>query len=381
MSRLVWGLLALLSLPLRAAEPPEVSVLTFQPGEIYWQRYGHNALLVREDGLARVYNYGIFDFQQRNFALNFARGRMTYRLAEERFEQTLWQYRQEGRGVLEQRLRLRPEQARRLADFLAWNARPENADYRYDYFTDNCSTKLRDALDAALDGALQAQLRGQPTGVSYRQEAARMMQGLPAVQLLTDALLGRGADQPIDRWQRSFLPEVLMTALREVTVDDLPLVLRERQWVENGAFSTPSTPPSRVLPMALAGLALAALLLLDLRARRRAWPGRALAVLVSLVFGLAGTVLALGWLFTDHVVMAANLHLLLLSPLSLLLLVPLSRPAPRTGALPWALLIVGLALMALLLQAWPGQPRDSLHWVLFGLPVHLALAARLRVRT
>jgi hypothetical protein len=104
-------------------------------------------------------------------------------------------------------------------------------------------------------------------------------------------------------------------------------------------------------------------------------------VLVSLVFGLAGTVLALGWLFTDHVVMAANLHLLLLSPLSLLLLVPLSRPAPRTGALPWALLIVGLALMALLLQAWPGQPRDSLHWVLFGLPVHLALAARLRVRT
>ena len=59
---------------------------------------------------------------------------------------------------LEQGLRLRPEQARRLAEFLAWNARPEHADYRYDYFTDNCSTKLRDALDAALDGALQAQL-------------------------------------------------------------------------------------------------------------------------------------------------------------------------------------------------------------------------------
>ncbi len=70
--------------PPDAALLPTVSVLTFSPGEIYWQRFGHNALLVREPGgEARVYNYGIFDFQQKNFFLNFARGAMLYRLEEQ----------------------------------------------------------------------------------------------------------------------------------------------------------------------------------------------------------------------------------------------------------------------------------------------------------
>lgn len=62
---------------------PQISLLTFQPGEVYWQRYGHNALRVVEARGEAVYNYGIFDFGQKNFALNFARGRMQYRLATE----------------------------------------------------------------------------------------------------------------------------------------------------------------------------------------------------------------------------------------------------------------------------------------------------------
>lgn len=377
MRALVLLLGGLLSGTLQAAEPPAISVLTFQPGEVYWQRYGHNALLVREQGLERVYNYGIFDFRQKNFALNFARGRMTYRLAEERFEQTLWQYRQEGRWVREQRLRLRPEQARRLASFLAWNARPENAEYRYDYFSDNCSTKVRDALDAALDGALRRHLQDQPTGVSYRSEAARMMQGLPPMLLLTDGLLGRRADAPIDRWQRSFLPEVLMEALREITVEDLPLVARERLWVEGRGAPTPATAPSLTLPMASAGLALAVLLLLRTPGSALSLAGRGLAALTSLIAGLGGAVLALAWLATDHQAMAQNQNLLLFSPLSLLLVAPLLRrqaaPAARRGAL--AVLL--LAVLALGLHAFPTLAQGNLHWVLFWLPVHFALACRL----
>lgn len=377
--RVAWLLLfGLLSFSLQAAEPPAVSVLTFQPGEVYWQRYGHNALLVREDGMARVYNYGIFDFRQKNFALNFARGRMTYRLAEERFEQTLWQYRQEGRWVREQRLRLRPEQARRLAAFLAWNAQPENADYRYDYFSDNCSTKVRDALDAALGGALQRHLVGQSTGVSYRSEAARMMQGLPPMLLLTDGLLGRSADAPIDRWQRSFLPEVLMEALREITVDDLPLVSREQLWVEGREGSTSSMPPSLTMPLALAGLGLAALLVMSARVALLSVPGRGLAVLVSLISGLGGAVLAMAWLFTDHQAMAHNQNLLLFSPLSLLLVWPLSRRQPAPSAQRWALAVLLLAVIGLGLQAFPTLAQGNAHWVLFWLPVHFALAYRLR---
>jgi hypothetical protein len=78
------ALLALLALWggwVQAQPAPQVSLLTFSPGDIYWQRFGHNALIVRDGlGAPRLYNYGTFDFQQKNFFLNFARGRMQYRL-------------------------------------------------------------------------------------------------------------------------------------------------------------------------------------------------------------------------------------------------------------------------------------------------------------
>jgi hypothetical protein len=135
--------------------PPAISLLTIGPGEIFFERFGHNAIVVRDpaSGVSLAYNYGIFDFDQQDFLLNFARGRMRYRMAVDDFADDLAMYRDEGRDITEQRLALTPEQARRLVEFLEWNARPENAQYRYDYFEANCSTRVRDAIDRALGGA------------------------------------------------------------------------------------------------------------------------------------------------------------------------------------------------------------------------------------
>ncbi len=88
-------------------------------------------------------------------------------------QEDLQQYRHAGRGVSVQWLDLEPAQASALADALAERARPENARYRYDYFTANCATQVRDALDDALDGALQSQLAGRSRGNTYRSEAVR----------------------------------------------------------------------------------------------------------------------------------------------------------------------------------------------------------------
>ncbi|MEN8664136.1 MAG: DUF4105 domain-containing protein, partial [Polycyclovorans sp.] len=193
MRRALWLLLAALcgtaGAQPDAAPAPQISLLTFQPGEIYWQRYGHNALRVVEAGRQVVYNYGVFDFQQKNFALNFARGRMRYRLATEPIEYTLAAYGQSGRWVNEQILDYSPEQARRVAQYLARNALPENAEYRYDYFTANCSTQVRDVINLGADGALAAALTPVMTPATYRQDAARMMADLPPMMWLTDVLL------------------------------------------------------------------------------------------------------------------------------------------------------------------------------------------------
>src|SRR5450432_1443119 len=55
----------------------DVALLTFGPGTQVWERFGHNAILIRDrsGGVENLYNYGIFDFDQEDFFLNFARGR------------------------------------------------------------------------------------------------------------------------------------------------------------------------------------------------------------------------------------------------------------------------------------------------------------------
>jgi hypothetical protein len=48
---------------------PEVWLVTYGPGEIYWQRFGHNGIWIRDEGLGldHVFNFGFFDFEQEGF--------------------------------------------------------------------------------------------------------------------------------------------------------------------------------------------------------------------------------------------------------------------------------------------------------------------------
>src|SRR5512146_1483954 len=53
-----------------------VDLYTYGPGDIYWERFGHDALVLTDlgDGQAIAFNYGLFDFNQKDFFYNFARG-------------------------------------------------------------------------------------------------------------------------------------------------------------------------------------------------------------------------------------------------------------------------------------------------------------------
>lgn len=372
-------------------DAPQISVVTFAPGDIYWQRFGHNALLVRElDGRQRLYNYGIFDFAQKNFFLNFARGRMQYRLAEQPLYDALLPYQHEGRWAYEQRLGLRPARRRELAAFLAWNARPENADYRYDYFSSNCSTRVRDAIDRTLDGALRPQLLAQqlsPASSTYRGEIARLMAPQPALALGMDLLLGPAGDVPLNLWQHSFLPEVLMQALRQARITDAsgasrPLVEAEGWLLAPMAPAATVTVPSRdpVWPALAAGILLAALLLGLGHFRGYAVARRAQAVLGAAsvtVLGGLGLVLLASWTLTEHWAIWGNHNLLLLNPLSLLLL-----PAwIGARAANWrvsklsvvtALLVAAGAVLTIPLQWLPGAQLQG-PWIALLLPWQLAL--------
>ncbi|MDE2148263.1 MAG: DUF4105 domain-containing protein [Gammaproteobacteria bacterium] len=359
-----------------------ISLLTFGPGQIYWERFGHNAILVRDprNGEALVYNYGIFDFSQKNFFLNFARGVMRYRIAADPLGADLAMYAAEGRSVTEQALDLSPAQSGKLARFLAWNARPENAQYAYDYFVDNCSTRVRDALDLALGGILHRQLTALPAAHNYRFEATRLIWPDHWLMLGMDVALGPAADRPLNLWQESFIPMVLARALRQVAVTDAaghvrPLVVAERVLLPGALPPAPAAPPDLRLPFLLAGLTLAAMLLWLARAGRGAhrWPFTALAGTLWLICGLGGLVLAAMWSLTEHWAAWGNENLLLLDPLCLSL--PwLWRRVDGAGR--WlATLVALLALASLPLRLLPGAYQHNLAFIALLAPPHLALAS------
>ncbi len=365
----------------------QVSLITYGPGEVYWERFGHDAIELRDlgSGEAVNFNYGVFDFDQRGFLLNFARGRMRYLMdaAPSTLDESL--YVQARRSVTRQRLALNAAQASALRDFLLWNLRPENAAYPYDYYTDNCTTRVRDALNVALGGVIRAQLTVLPGDMTFREQTARLMSAQPWLMLVLDLGLGPYADQPLNAWRESFLPEVLQTRLRDVHITDpsgraLPLVLDERLVAANGLDVPPERAPDLRLPMALAGLLCAGLLI----AMSRVWlPGYVtLGTLYLLAAGLVGLILLVLWTLTTHRAAWANANLLLFNPLAWLLLPTLwrTRRGLRASRFSNAVIVLQLlaALAAVALHLIPGTVQQNQPWLLLALPIWIALAWTLR---
>lgn len=372
---------ALWLLATSAFAAPRVGVATMQPGEVFFERFGHNAIVVVDPatGAATSYNFGYFDPGESDFVGNFARGVMQYYLVALPLEQDLAQYRESGRGVRLQWLDLPPAQALALADSLAVRARPENARYRYDYFTANCSTQVRDALDAAMGGALKPQLAGRSRGNTYRSESVRLASPATWMWLGFDLGLGPSSDKPMSRWEEAFIPMRLADSLREAkNAAGRPLVQAEAELLPHRIAAEPAEAPRRWWPWLLAGLAIAGALVAA--GRRHPRVVAAVALPFWLLCAVAGGLLVYLWGFSEHWAAWRNHNLLLLNPLCLLLLPGAITVLRRRNPGRWfrgTLIAVALcALFAWFVQWLPfafgyqfNQP-----WIALLLPLHLALA-------
>jgi len=365
----------------------QVSLISYGPGETYWERFGHDAIELRDSGSGEAidFNYGVFDFDEKGFLLNFARGHMHYLMDAAPSQEDESYYIESGRSVTRQQLLLTADQASALRDFLLWNLRPENAGYNYDYYVDNCTTRVRDALNKVLGGVLKTQLSARAGGMTFRQQTARLMSAQPWLMLMMDLGLGPYADQPLSAWQESFLPMVLQAQLRNVQIDNghgglQPLLQSEQLLSPNRLDAPPATAPDLRLPLALAGLLVAILIVLT-----RRWSPVSYALLGTLYLlpaAFIGLLLVVLWTLTTHHSAWANANLLLFNPLAVLLLPTLWRA--RRGIAPsrfidGVILLQLLAvLVAVLLHLLPGVVQQNQPWLLFALPCWLALAWTLR---
>ena len=372
-----------------------VYLLTMGPGDQVWEKFGHNAIWVHDElqGTDIAYHWGLFDFADKDFVPNFLKGRMRYSMGAFDMTETVEQYRRTNRTVWAQKLNLKPAEKQKLAEFLAWNVLPENRFYHYDYFRDNCSTRVRDALDLALGGTIKAATHQASSSSSYRFHTARLTQDEWPVYTGTMLGLGQPVDNDISIWDEMFLPVRMKERLRNVTVAGASgpeqLVLEERVVMQATRAPEPVQVHRGILGyLIIAGAGLLIGYALWVFGGRGARPGAALtlALIWSVVAGLSGSVLAGLWAVTDHLYSYRNENLFQLNPLSLVVAVALvalmwtrqKHESARTKfALRSARVVAGLSLLGFIIQALPGLDQANGGAIALALPLHIGVLAML----
>lgn len=324
-----WALLVLVALiPYRASvaqslsPSAQVSLITVAPGEELYSSFGHTVLRVFDPvlNLDRTYNYGTFDFRVDNFYVKFLRGTLPYQLSVGDIYRELYYWQYENRSVRQQTLNLTLAQKQRLFEALETNYRPENREYRYKFYYDNCTTRPRDWLSKITNDSLQFINPSQPTK-SYRDWMNDYLGAKPWAQLGMNMALGFPADVVATARQSMYLPNNLHDQLAVATIHQAngrtePVVANEQT-----LFQAASTFRKEIPFLADPNVVFTFLgMLIALFTVRRYQQGKVDRWLDRLLFGLCGFLgwfLFLLWVGTDHGVTAWNPTLLYLMPLHL----------------------------------------------------------------
>lgn len=299
----------------------EISVLTCGSSKMLHAMYGHTAIRVNDPQqlLDIVFNYGVFSFSEPNFAYRFAKGQTDYLLAIEQFSNFYKGYKRRGRSIDEQVLNLSDSEKQRLLDFLIENAKPENREYRYNFFMDNCATRVRDVIEKQVDGEIKFPTEN-GLGKTFRQHVTVCQKVLPWTNLGIQLTLGSPADKLATAYQEMFLPDFLKTHFAEARINtgnkSRPLIKEthsiydsgERKSVGIGLFS----------PIVILLLTLTLVGWISFRQFRKKQLNYWIDYILLFITGLIGFGLLWFVTFSEHPAMHPNYHLLWAIPSNLL---------------------------------------------------------------
>jgi hypothetical protein len=295
-----------------------ISILTCNPGTETYSMYGHSAIRVSDPAnrIDAVFNYGLFSYDSPHFFYRFAKGQTDYMMGGQRFSSWLPEYEEERRSVYEQVLNLSPEGKSKLFRALIENAKPENRVYRYNFFMDNCATRVRDMIERNAGSPIS--FTDNRTTESYRDLIKQFHHSFRWIDFGIDLLVGKKADAPVSAYGQMFLPEYLMNQFSKakVTIDGkTALLVTETKTLMEYPNSKQNT--DLPWPAIVFGLLFVVIAAISIRAfiqkKKTDWLDYSLLALT----GLAG--LIIGWftLFSEHPAMSPNYNLLWAFPLNI----------------------------------------------------------------
>jgi hypothetical protein len=334
-----------------------VFLLTCGPGTETYSIYGHSALRIIHNAKKSdyVYNWGVFDFDTPNFAWKFAKGRLDYMLGVESIQGFLQIYYFEKRFVLSQKMNLSPSETARLIGLINENLEPENIKYRYDFFYDDCSTRIRDLIEKAVGEKLLYPPDEKEKSPTFRDMTGKYQNPFPWLKFGIDLIMGSPGDKNAPYRDRMFLPIDLQKALTESVVNRdgkmIPLLQNPDKILD---FDPPEIKQRFLLmPAFIFTIAFIFILILSALVKRKKfiyW----FDIVLYFVFSILAVLMIFFNFFTDHQQMRWNLNIIWLNPIILIcfVLIIIKREGTFWFRLLFYISVVFLTLHFLLPQSF-----------------------------
>jgi heme/copper-type cytochrome/quinol oxidase subunit 4 len=371
-----------------------IKIAVMGPGDELYFWWGHIALLIEDSSndTSYFFDYGLFSFDNDNFFYNFAFGRLLYSCGVSYSETNFILYEELNRDITVYTLDLPTEAKKKVRDFAVFNVLPENCDYYYHHFKDNCSTRIRDIIDLATDGQFKKQFENINSDFTLREHVRRHTWFSPVIDWFLNFLMGQVIDTQITVWDGMFLPAEVgkiienfcytsadgnihklvssVKILNRATARPVVLEKPRKQWLYELVFSL------------VLSLIFAFFFFLQIKNIKT---GRIMAgismSLCGLIFGIAGLVLYFMNLFTNHDYTYQNTNMIFCTPL-LLVTVPFGiiyaltknqKKQQVSGELLrfiWLLSVLGV-FISMIIKLLPGFYQDNLTDQMLILPIAL----------
>ena len=291
----------------------KISLLTCDPGDELFTVFGHSAIWVfdRERGINTVFNYGTFSFDQPNFYPKFLRGKLLYSLEASEGERFFSVYNYYKRGVRENQLLLDSVEMNRLYFALRENALPQNKDYLYDFFFDNCSTRIADIIEQEVDEVEAVDVSEK----TFRNQLHEYLKGLDWTSFGIDLIIGSLADNVASFSRQMFLPDYLQKNLEDTKYSNGQKILSKEKVIIGHPQRNPKS--FWITPTILFTILLAT----EIFILGVSYKGKIVDIydhLWLVIVGLASVILMFMWFGTDHQACGSNYNLIVFNPLLLL---------------------------------------------------------------